>query len=280
MTTNVDRYVAVTGKTEIANNVAVLASGHQKLSRKAVYRCAEDKNIDRNAVLIGRWSIERSAALKGTHIMRGLVAVRSEDNQYPVIETDNLKLRTSAVYANPVGLFPLQVPYGDWTTSGVSVPLKLIDQETNLWHASDRAIKGFAGVLKDGVPMTTGFKTFKSYTDATGRQIAAVRFNSRQSGTLSARLWGVAYTDGVLLENPADIAIDVLENLQGYSWSFINHAQMGVYRAECLKDDMKLRVLLDKPLTVKKFFSILADCTNAVHTSDAGHGLVRRKGLI
>lgn len=279
-TNDIDRYVILTGKPLAETNMAINAYGSLTVNRRAVIFCADHKSVDRNTAIQGRYELERNAILKGTTQIKGLMAVRAEDNMYPIIETDELKLRTSVVYENPESIFTLQIPYGDWSTGLVSVPMRLIDRDLNLYHVSDRPIKQFVKVLKDGVQIKTGFKTFRAYTDSTGRQIAAVKFNTKQGGSLSAQILGVPFPDGILISNPGDIVLDVLEKVQGYSWAFINRTRMGVYRAECLAEGLELRILLNKAITVKKFLAVIAACTNATHTPDGGHGLVRRKGLI
>lgn len=188
-TNDIDRYVILTGKPLAETNMAINAYGSLTVNRRAVIFCADHKSVDRNTAIQGRYELERNAILKGTTQIKGLMAVRAEDNMYPIIETDELKLRTSVVYENPESIFTLQIPYGDWSTGLVSVPMRLIDRDLNLYHVSDRPIKQFVKVLKDGVQIKTGFKTFRAYTDSTGRQIAAVKFNTKQGGAFQPRYW-------------------------------------------------------------------------------------------
>jgi hypothetical protein len=250
-------------------------------ARSAVLRCGESKDTTASAILSGRHDSEASGILRAKVRTGAFSVLRCDDGSQPIVELDQLKLRSSSIYPEPASLFVLPWVYGNWSNQGVSVPVQCVDRTENLWLIADHPILELVEVLQDGIPMTAGWEFRNAHRDPTGRQVAVLKMFTAVGGALEARVRGKAFLSGTLIENPADIVVDVLENLQGYSYEFINRAAMGAYRASCSKDGLKFRLHLADVSSVKALVAKIALNTNAVHIVDRGqHGLRRREGYL
>lgn len=250
-------------------------------ARSAVLRCGVSRDETASAILSGRHDTETSGILRAKTRTGSFALLRCDDGSQPIVELDQLKLRSSSIYPEPASLFTLPWVYGDWSSQGVSVPVQCVDRTENIWLIADHPILELVEVLQDGVPMTAGWEFRNAHRDPTGRQVSVLKLFTAVGGALEARVKGRAFLSGTLIENPADIVVDVLENLQGYSYEFINRAAMGSYRASCSKDNLKFRIHLAKESSVKALVAQIALNTNAVHVVDKGqHGLRRREGFL
>ena len=223
-----------------------------------------------------------NAVLRSSTYTRSFAVLRCDDGSIPIVEADLLNLRDSGIYSEPKDFFILQWVYGDWTKPGLSVPLLCVDRVERFYLLADHTGVELIEVLNDGVPMTAGWEYIPNFVDGTGRQVSMVQFKTGVAdATLQARCRGKSFLSGQLIENPADIITDMLENMQGYSYDFVDRAVMGEYRASCLRDGIVFRKLFDQRVSVKAVMTEFAMNTNAVHIRDKGqHGLKRREGWV
>lgn len=179
--------------------------------------------------------------------------------------SDPLPLRTTAAWPAFAKPEPLSVVYGRCT-----VPVIQYDQTRKFWLVADHPIQGVDSVYRDGKPEKT--YAWRNGTDPTGHPVALVELGQplAASGTLTAAIRGKTHPNsGILLENPADILLDILR-LAGRA---VADADLADFRAACA--DLAVAGMLTPGLTARAQIAELAASVGMLW-SPALAGLARR----
>lgn len=171
---------------------------------------------------------------------------------------DNLNLRDTSVYRAPRDISVLKHVFGDLT--GVRVPCTPLDKDGILHHWSDGRVMSINKVYVEGEPVTFGYRSFTAYQDETGSPIACVIFDNPQYDkmvSISGK-GNVNLTDGVLIENPADLIEHVLLNIQGYDESCIDLEAITNFRQDCLREGISVAPVLGEIQTIRAWLDELA----------------------
>jgi len=188
---------------------------------------------------------------------------------------DTLNLRTTSVYKTPRDISTLKIVIGDLSTG--KVPCTPLDESGTVFHISDRPIQRIDAVYVEEEPKSYGYRTFPSWQDETGNAIACVIFDNPQyNKDISVSCKGIINPDsGVLIENPADIIRYLFLNIQGYDASSIDSGEISRFYADCLKEDLKLGLILDEAKTIKEFLDELAENIHARWMISDGKSVMR-----
>ena len=254
---------------------------------KSVLKGYTEGSVSIDAVIFSSetWT-DLSGVIKSVSSKDLFGVIKADGDIKPLIEQDYVFLRTTGVYESPRDInTPLNVVYGSWLGSSDYVPLTLINVNKFIYHISDIPVLSVDSVYKKSgssyVRLTTGYSVFTNYRDETARLISVVKFNTYQSDELFVRCQG-RHSNGYLYDNPADVVLDILQVIQGYSDEFIDFSSIRRFRAQCKSAGIKIKLLLDtNNMTVKTIMAVVARSCNAVHTVNQGaHGLVRRGGIL
>lgn len=188
---------------------------------------------------------------------------------------DTLNLRTTSVYRNPRDISILKIVIGDLSSS--RVPCTPLDESGTIFHISDRPVQRISSVYVEGEPKTYGYKALTSYQDETGMAIACVIFDNPQyDKAVSVACKGVMNPDsGDLIENPADIIEYLFLNIQGYDESSIDSGEISRFYADCIKEELKVGLILDEASTIKEFLDNLAKNIHARWMISDGKSVMR-----
>jgi hypothetical protein len=209
----------------------------------------------------------------------GIVLKTVEDTRKRLMLLDTLNLRTTAVYRNPREITTLRVVYGDWSNS--RIPCTALDSDGYLHHISDLAMQLISGVYVEGEPQTSGVRKLPAYQDETGRQIAALLFDEPQydkSVTVAGK-GAIDLETGDLIENPAGLIKSVFLTIQGYDADSIDLMEISRFNADCLKEEMRVRHILDSPVTIKAFLDNLAENIYSQWMLSDGKSVMRLRWL-
>lgn len=183
----------------------------------------------------------------------------------PLPLSDPVPLRTTAVWPKFAKLEPLNAVYGRCT-----VPLIQADQSRKFWLIADHAIGGVDAVQRDGKPEPAF--TFHNTTDATGHPVALLELGAplATGATLVATVRGKMHpATGALLENPADVLLDVLR-MAGYP---LEDGDIAEFRTECA--GLRIAGMLSADLTLRAQIAEIAESVGMAWSA-AMPGIARR----
>lgn len=163
--------------------------------------------------------------------------------------SDTVPLRSSSAWPKFAKPEPLPVVYGRCT-----VPTIQYDPTRKFWLVADHAIAGVDAVLIDGKAEKT--YAWRNTTDPTGHPVALIELGSAlpASGKLAVSLRGkVDPNSGAMLENPADVLLDVLR-LAG---RVVDRSEIADFRAACA--DLRIAGLLTAGMTLRAQLAEIAE---------------------
>lgn len=188
---------------------------------------------------------------------------------------DTISLRTTAVYRQPRDISYLKLVYGDFSHS--RIPCTPLDRDGYIHHASDIPMQTISGVYVDGEPKSHGLRAYSSYQDETGRGIACVVFDNPQYNkrvSVSGR-GAINLETGDLIENPTDIIRDVFLHVQKYDEDSLDLGELARFYADCLREELRLALLIQSPVTMKSFLDDLSLNTHSHSMVSDGKSVMR-----
>ncbi len=187
---------------------------------------------------------------------------------------DTLNLRKTSVYRNPRNISTLKIVFGDFSFS--KIPCIPIDKAGLIYHISDKPMQQISKVFIDGEPKTHGYRAYTAYQDETGKSIAAIVFDNPQfDSRVSVSGKGSIKETGELIENPADIILDVFLNIQGYDEASLDLQDIYNFYSDCLTEDLKIACLLQEEQTIREFLDALAMNIHAQWLISNGKSVMR-----
>jgi hypothetical protein len=263
------------GAYEIQNTTVTLKNIKFYFSRKFARELPNAKPVTISIKVAGQ-TIELFSGAVGSNWN-----LSSTELSLPVLASmllDTVKLRSSAVYQAQAEIKPLQIVYGDLSSS--IIPCLQIDTEGLIFHISDRSMQVITGIYDaDGQELTAGVTAYPAYQDETGHAIACLIFDRPQPGkkfTVSGK--GAEDEAGTLIQLPADFYKDIILNVQGYDKSAIDSADLARFYSDCLASGIEIGFVLGEEMTVKQLFDELSRNIHAFSMLSNGKTVFRLKG--
>ena len=285
-----------TTTTDVYEDRDILIEGKEYTERDILIEGFQDVTYDRGISIMGFLdrSIERSILINGKHLIDREIVIDGKNTknigicingQTPPVEfirrftvLDFLNLRYSNVYESVSYLVPLQIPYGDLSTS--RIPCLALDTNGYEWFIGDCPIHSVSAVYVNNQQVSGGYKIFPAYTDTTGRTISKLKFDlPRYNNSVSVSLKGKVNESGDLIENPADFIQDLLLNIQEYDEDAIDRTNLNILRSECYRHSINIAVVLNQHITLKELFDDVSINIWANWLISDGKTIVRLKGL-
>lgn len=228
------------------------------LSVPGVVRGIDVSTGELDGITSGTTVISLSGILKGRpYFTLNGVAGGSVLNEFykrnRIFLSDELRLRQSTVYPHAVEIEPLKWVYGDLSNSRI----KTTSVDGVWFHVADHPMMSIGTVYIDGTPVSSGYKTYTSYSDVTGNSVSCIVMDSEITSQVSCSGKGRMNSQGFLIENPSEIVKDILLELQKYDSSVIDKTEFGKFYTGSIKREVKLAFVLSSG-TLRDIFDKIA----------------------